>query len=56
MNAIGAQSRQVASPPPAQAAPPVKQKDRDGDYDNNRPDVAPQSSTPGVGTKVNTRA
>ncbi len=56
MNAIGALSRHVASPPPAQSAPPIKQKDQDGDYDNNRPDVKPQSSSPGVGTIVNTRA
>ena len=54
MSSIGAVS---GSPPPPQAnaAPPPK-KDRDGDYDNNRPDGDKQSSNPNVGQTVNIKA
>ena len=55
MNSISAVS---GSPPPAPA--PVSaapKKDRDGDYDNNRPDVASGgSSNPQVGQNVNIKA
>lgn len=53
MSPIGA----VSGPPtPQQAAAVVPQKDRDGDYDNNRPDGDKQSANPNVGQNVNIKA
>ena len=54
MNSIGAVSG-PHTPPQANAAPPP-QKDRDGDYDNNRSDVNTQSANPNVGQNVNIKA
>ncbi len=55
MSSIGAVS---GSPPPpsVNAAPPPPKKDRDGDYDNNRPDGDKLSSNPNVGQNVNVKA
>jgi hypothetical protein len=44
----------AGSPPPAvNAAPPPPKKDRDGDYDNNRPDGDKQSANPNLGNNLN---
>lgn len=53
MSSIGAVSGSH-QPPPVNAAPPPK-KDRDGDYDNNRPDGDKQSSNPNVGQNLNVK-
>jgi hypothetical protein len=54
MTSIGAVSG-PPQPPHANAALPP-QKDRDGDYDNNRPPPPSQSSNPSVGQNVNIKA
>jgi len=47
----------AGSPPPSvNAAPPPPKKDRDGDYDNNRPDGDKQSANPNLGNNVNIKA
>jgi hypothetical protein len=55
MSPIGAAA---GSPPPQvnAAPPPPPKKDRDGDYDNNRPDGDKQSSNPNLGNNVNIKA
>ena len=53
MSSIAAVSGPPAQPQAA-AAPP--KKDRDGDYDNNRPDGDKQSSNPNLGNNVNVKA
>ena len=53
MSSIGTVS---GSPPPAPVSAAPK-KDREGDYDNNRPDAASGgSSNPQVGQNVNIKA
>ena len=54
MNSIGAVSGPPIPQQSAAAAPP--QKDRDGDYDNNRSDGAQSSSNPNVGQNLNIKA
>ena len=56
MNAIGAHFGHVVAPsPPPQGTPPVRQKDKDGDYDNNQPHPTSTAAPPasGGGAKVN---
>lgn len=54
MTSIGAVH---SSPPQANAAPPpAPKKDRDGDYDNNRPDTDRQTANPNVGNNLNVKA